>query len=273
MPASSGPASSGPASSRPNLSRRATSERRRSVAAAQRLSDLIAITAVWGMGLMVLAFAGLQTQVPVADLLNDPATVAGVMWYAGLISNLGAIGWTVAVAAAAGAAFVARVGGRPRSTISFLRGGALVGTMLLVDDLFQVHQRLLPRAVGLSKPMVLLIELVLAGGWAVSSYFEIKRTRWHLLVMAGGAFVVSLVVDQLITGPETGVRILVEDGAKFLGVLAWALYFVRTAADIVASIARRAAEVNPPLSSSSSPEPAREPAAPSMDRGRRTSAS
>ncbi|MCP5027386.1 MAG: hypothetical protein GY929_13980 [Actinomycetia bacterium] len=247
-------------------------ERRRSVAAAQRLSDLIAITLVWGTGLLVLAFAGLQNQVPVSDLLNDPATVAGVMWYAGLISNLGAIGWTVAAAAAAGAAFVARVGGRPRSTITFLRGGALVGAMLLVDDLFQVHQRLVPREVGLSKPIVLLIEVVLAGGWVISSYPELKRTRWHLLVMAGGAFFISLVVDQLISGPEAGARILVEDGAKFLGVLAWALYFVRTAGDIVASIARRSAEVNPRLSSSSPESDPGQPA-PSMDHGPGTPAS
>ncbi len=256
----------------PTLSRRAASERRRSVAAAQRLSDLIAITIVWGTGLVVLAFAGLQHQIPVADLLNDPATVAGVMWYAGLISNLGAIGWTVAVAAAAGAAFVARVGGRPRATISFLRGGALLGAMLLIDDLFQVHQRLLPREVGLSKPIVLLIELVLALGWAISSYPELKRTRWHLLVMAGGAFVVSLVVDQLVSGPESGSRMLVEDGAKFLGVLAWALYFIRTAADIVASIARRAAEVSPPQSAGSSVSVPQD-RAPSMDRAPRTPAS
>jgi hypothetical protein len=249
-----------------------SSERRRSVAAAQRLSDLIAITIVWGAGLVVLAVAGLQTQIPVAQLLSDPATVNGGMWYAGLISNLGAIGWTVAMTAAAGGAFVARVGGRPRSTISFLRGGALLGAMLLIDDLFQVHQRLLPREVGLSKPVVLLIELVLAGGWALTSIGELRRTRWHLLVMAGGAFAVSLVVDQLIAGPESGARILVEDGAKFLGVLAWALYFVRTAADIVASIARRSAAVSPQSSSanqSSSPGSEAGPA-PSTDHGPRT---
>ncbi|MCP3909580.1 MAG: hypothetical protein GY745_17415 [Actinomycetia bacterium] len=244
---------------RPTLPPRSASERRRSVAATQRLSDLIALTAVWGAGLLVLAVAALQNQVPVSELLHDPATVAGGMWYVGLISNLGAIGWTVAVTAAAGAAYVARVGGRPQATISFLQGGALVGAMLLVDDLFQVHQRMVPREVGLSKPMVLLIELVLAGGWAIISYPELKRTRWHLLVMTGGAFMVSLVIDQLVAGAESGTRMLVEDGAKFLGVLAWALYCVRTAADIVASIARRAVTVTTALSEGQSsparPEP------------------
>ncbi len=240
---------------RPTLPPRSTSERRSSVAAAQRLSDLIALTAVWSAGLLVLAVAALQNQVPVSELLHDPATVAGVMWYVGLISNLGAIGWTVAVTAAAGAAFVARVGGRPQATISFLRGGALVGAMLLIDDLFPVHQRMVPHEIGLSKPIVLLIELVLAGGWAIISYPELKRTRWHLLVMAGGAFVVSLVIDQLVGGDESGNRMLVEDGAKFLGVLAWALYFLRTAADIVASIARQAAEVSGPSRGQSAPAP------------------
>ncbi len=118
---------------------------------------------------------------------------------------------------------------------------------------------MVPREVGLSKPMVLLIERALAGGWAIISYPELTRTRWHRLVMTGGAFMVSLVIDQLVAGPESGTRMLVEGGAKFLGVLAWALYCVRTAADIVASIARRAVTVTTALSEGQSsparPEP------------------
>ena len=82
-------------------------------------------------------------------------------------------------------------------------------------------------------------------------------------VLAGSAFVVSLVVDQLVSGAESGNRMLLEHGAKFLGVLAWALYFVRTAADIVSSIARKATEVNPqPFPEASSPGMGRAPRTP-----------
>ena len=53
------------------------------------------------------------------------------------------------------------------------------------------------------------------------------------------AFFVSVAADQVLH-PTGSSALLFEDGAKFLGVLGWSLYFVLTTHDIVRSTIRAA---------------------------------
>ena len=61
---------------------------------------------------------------------------------------------------------------------------------------------------------------------------DIGRTRWQVLVAALGANAMSIAVDAFIHPNGFDRALLLEDGAKFLGILAWATYFVVTARDI-----------------------------------------
>lgn len=207
-----------------------------------QLADLLPLAVVWAAAIGVVAVAGLQRQVPVTELFLDPAAVAGVPWWTGLLSQLGLLGWMIAAVAAGGGAWLAGRLGR-RSAAVFLGSGAVVTVLLLADDLLQVHAVLLPR-IGIDKPLSQLLIVAPAPVWALTHRREILRTRWLVFAAAIAGFVASTAVDVwwAPTGSDVG-RTLVEDGTKFLGICAWAQYFTMTTADIARSVVDEVADL------------------------------
>jgi hypothetical protein len=208
----------------------AWAERRAREGSARILAPL---TVVWTLGMAVVALTGIQPSATRALLLLDPVTSARLPWYAGLVSDVGILGWAVAASAAAATAFVASVGMR-RGAAWFFGHGAVLGTVLCADDLLQLHAELAPDVLGLPKVAALGALALATGHWVLQHHRELRRTRWPLLVAAGSAFAVSLAVDQL--GSGAGRSLLAEDGAKLFGILAWSGYFVVTGIDVVRSV-------------------------------------
>ncbi len=188
---------------------------------------------MWLGALIMLLGLVTQNTIPYRDLLLDPSYASGTPWYTGLVSNLGILAWTTATVAAASGAWVAWLGGRAGAA-TMLRGGAILSTLLLLDDLFQFHS-VIPNRVGLPKASFYVMYLGLTWWWIVSERVELRRTNNKMLIAAGGAFAASIAVDQIGVGSKD-ISLVLEDAAKFLGVLAWAMYFVVTARDITRSI-------------------------------------
>lgn len=212
-------------------------ERRTNRTVASRFRPLVPLASIWMFGLVVLGGLVAQRQVPYDQLLLDPNSVNRVPWYTGLVSNLGVLGWSVATTAGFFGTWIGRYGGRPNAA-TMLGRGAVLSSVLLLDDLFQLHVAVKP-LFGISKPVVYLCYLLVGLWWLTTQHREIRRTRVELLVAAGAAFATSVLFDQ--AGTSTGTfsaqsALVIEDAAKFLGVLAWALYFVLTSSDIVRSI-------------------------------------
>lgn len=209
------------------------SERRRRISLDRQLRSFMPLLAVWAVAGTVLAVIGMQSQVPIRTLMLDPSALGDLPWYTGLVSNIGVLAWTVAAAGALGGAWVAAQTERP-SAARFLGAGGVVATVLLADDLLLLHSKLLPRLLGVPKAMAMLLVVFPALVWLAVFAGEIVRTRWVILLAALGAFFVSMAADQVLH-PTGSDALLLEDGAKFLGVLAWSLYFVATTHDIVRS--------------------------------------
>ncbi|MCP4224017.1 MAG: hypothetical protein GY773_11790 [Actinomycetia bacterium] len=188
--------------------------------------------ALWLAGACLLVLLIGKSSVPSEQLLLDPTHYQNRPWYTGLISNLGVLGWTTATVAAAGGSWISRAGDR-RAAADMLREGALLSSLLLLDDLFQLHI-VVAKAVGASKLAFYIIYVALATAWVTTNVRELLRTRWPLLVAAIGALLTSVIADQLMSG--TGRGLITEDSAKFFGILAWALFFVLTARDIAHSV-------------------------------------
>jgi hypothetical protein len=152
-----------------------------------------------------------------------------------MVSNLGILTWTIGAAAAFAGAWLCRLGGRQRAG-RFLVGGGLVGTILLADDLFQFHAVLVPAELGIPKALGQVAIGASIIFWALTHVHEIRRTHIHLLVAAAAGLGTSFAVDSIFAPlPGQGWNVI-EDGAKFLGVLAWATYFVVTTRDISRSV-------------------------------------
>lgn len=213
------------------------SERRANRRGLSRLRPLLPLALLWSAAGGLLLGVALQREVPYDQLLLDPNSLGKVPWYTGLVSNLGVLGWTTATVTGFFGAWIAHYGQRPAAA-RLLARGAMLSTILLLDDLFQLHVIVQP-VLGLTKPVVYALYLVMAGWWVATQWRELHRTRAGLLVAAGMAFAVSIGVDQFggtLAAIDAETRLVVEDAGKFLGVLAWAQYFAFTSAAIVTSI-------------------------------------
>ncbi len=212
-------------------------ERRTNRTGSSRFRPLLPLAVIWFAGCTLLVVLMVQRQVPYDELLLDPNSINRVPWYTGLVSNLGILGWTTATATGFFGWWLARYGGR-NAAATMLGRGAVLSTILLLDDLFQLHVAVKP-LLGLSKPVVYLAYLIVAGWWFATGREEIARTRTELLLASTAAFAGSIVTDQVgaaLPGIDQAGALLLEDACKFLGVLAWAQYFVLTSSDIMESI-------------------------------------
>lgn len=193
---------------------------------------------VWTIGVIVLAIVRVQRSAAPEELFLDATAVAGVHWYAGMVSSLGVLAWTVAVAGCSATAYVASIGERVGAARAFRRG-AIVLSAHLLDDLFGFHADLLPRLTGMPKPVWIAALVALTVLWLVPAFPELRRTRWGLFVAGGAGLAVSLAVDQRF-GRGGEWYLLAEDGPKFLGVLALAAWSVTSAADVIGSVVTEA---------------------------------
>lgn len=209
------------------------SERRRGFSLRRQLISLAPLGAVWMVGLAVLAAARLQTATPLEFLFLDPAHLTGTPWYTGALSNLGILVWTCGVTVAAAGAWVA---GRTEraGAARFLAFGALATAVMLLDDVFAFHSGLLKNTVGIPKTIAQAMVVTPTIVWFLAFQADIRRTRSALLLAGLGSFAGSVLVDAGL-GLTGDTALLVEDGLKFLGILAWAQYFAITARDIAAS--------------------------------------
>jgi hypothetical protein len=179
---------------------------------------------------LLLAAAALQAQrkhLPISFFVSDVVTTADLPFYAGIVSNVGVLLWTVAAVAALFAGSVLRVRGNDRRLAGFLLGSGGFSALLAVDDLFLVHESVAPYYVGIPQNVVLGTYGVLAIAGLVAFADTIRQTDYQLFALAVVFLGLSVAIDQ--ASALLSREVLWEDGAKLLGIVAWCLYFTRTA--------------------------------------------
>ena len=117
--------------------------------------------------------------------------------------------------------------------------------LLLVDDLFMLHQRIFPNQFGIDEIIVFLFYGLLFLVYLLLFRKVILETDHIYLSLTVFFFIFSLLVDLLV--PETLIPMyhLFEDGPKFFGIVSWFAYqfsvcltAVKTAADNAVSNSR-----------------------------------
>lgn len=173
--------------------------------------------------LMVLANSLITyfTDVRTSQMVNDPAATLEYPAYIGIFSYLSVALW---IAAAAIGIFGWRVlrdhspaGGR------FLRDAGLLSGWMTLDDLFLVHERLVPTYVGPPEAAVYAAEGAVALAILIRHRALAPGPGRELLILAGVAFGLSLMADLW---DPSGLDVLVEDALKVLGVAAWLGFLV-----------------------------------------------
>ena len=193
--------------------------------------DLWGVAAL-GFAAVVTAVVVFQPLVPPSWLFRDPLYVAAVSGdccrsYYGAASNLGVLVWTVGASVAAAAAFVLWRRGADRNETLFFAAAAILTGAVAVDDLYMVHEIVLPR---LGVPQTLILAAYGAAGVA---YLVVFRKR--LLASGGWAFLLAIVALGLSIGVDAVIKhqpeaiMVAEDAAKFFGSCLWSAFHVRIA--------------------------------------------
>jgi hypothetical protein len=184
----------------------------------------------YAAAVLLVAAAAIQSarkQLPITFFFSDVATTANLPFYAGIVSNVGILLWTVAAVAACFAGSVLRLrGGDPRLARFLLASGAF-SALLMADDLFLVHEMVAPYYLGIPQNVVLGSYGVLAMAGFAAFNDTIRRTEYQLFALAVAFLALSVAID--LASALVPNEVLWEDSTKLLGIVAWCLYFTRTA--------------------------------------------
>ena len=191
----------------------------------------------WGAALGVLLLAALPILVlfmlgvlgdrPLYDLTRDPAAITGSSALNGALSTLGLMLWAATVGICAltlGLLREWRVKG-PAPRFFFWAGGLTL--LLLLDDAFLVHERVLPGLLDLPGEVMLFVY-----GLALLAYLWLLRwlpfeEEAIYLAGAGLLFGLSLALDYVLPFSSRGT--FAEDSFKFLGIVFWLVFHGRMA--------------------------------------------
>lgn len=191
---------------------------------------------VWCLTLLppaaLTAAVALQPWVHPADLLRDPLAVAEMSdacckVYFGAISHVGVLVWTSAAAICAFAAGVLMVSSGRSDQVVFMIVAALLTGLLALDDLFLIHENVLP-ALGIAQPVTYAGYGLLAAAYLALSWRRILQNDYPLLSVALALLATSVAIDWLIHSDQP-IRIVLEDGAKLCGIFAWSSFHVAAA--------------------------------------------
>lgn len=209
--------------------------------AGRSVSEEIRFGVRWGLivggsaaALLLLSYAvAAWVGISQSSLYRSP--IPSTDWYVGAISNAGILILTAGSAAALFSATLLR-GSDRRSVRGYLVWMGLLALVMVLDDLFGLHDFVLPWRLGIDKRFAYLaygIALLLI----VGLYRRIvATTHVSLLALAAAAMVASVVIDQL--QPAFSLPTLVgvaEDPAKFVAWVFFATYLARTGRDAILS--------------------------------------
>lgn len=182
--------------------------------------------------LAVVAATAWTTGIPPARFTMDPAALAGSHPLLGVVSNIGVLLWT---AAAAVCLFTATLlhGRRAQCQCArFLLAAGLLTAWFALDDLFMLHEWLMPVVLGVPQPIVLMFYAAMVGLFLAQFAVLIAGTDRLQLGLALAFFAASAAADQL-PGAWFGAwgwLYLLEDGCKLLGITGWSGYLSSVAA-------------------------------------------
>ena len=122
----------------------------------------------------------------------------------------------------------------------FFLASGLFTLLLLLDDAFMLHERVLPVELGIRERYVKIAYLVIAAVFFTSFFKILIGNGFVLLAAAGACFSAGFLFDSWKVTTALGIAqsdpvlYLYEDGAKFLGIALWLAYLSKIATETLA---------------------------------------
>lgn len=187
--------------------------------------------------LAVVAFGTDQLGTTIPNLTRDPNAISGYPVHTGFLSNVGVMFWAGTAAICIFSFVVLRGQGIRGDATWYLLVGGLITTVLLIDDLFMMHEAVYPRHFGTTDRDAYLAYGLMVVGYLFWFRRTVLRTNFLFLVLAFAGFAISVMLD--ITewvDLSTDDLFLAEDGSKFFGIASWGVYFATVCAREVSQL-------------------------------------
>jgi hypothetical protein len=199
----------------------------RTAVVGQLRDSAVLLAGLYGATLGLVAAAWLGAELvdrSFSNVTHDPLAVAKEPFYVGALSNVGVlVWWTAAVACAVTAAVLWR---SRRDVAAPLGAAGLLAAALTADDLFMVHDVILPDYLHVPEPVTYAAYVAAATAFAVAYRTFLSRTRWALLALVLLFFACSVVIDWLVSDEREEQLAGVEDVFKLFGIVTWAAYWI-----------------------------------------------
>jgi hypothetical protein len=197
---------------------------------APSLSGLLWSYAASGVLLLAVTAHAALTGTAATLFTRDPAAIYESDPFFGALSSLGVVLWAAAASIALFTAGLLPRTARKRQLSGFLFAAGAFTSWLLLDDLFMLHERVIPDSLGIPQTAIILAYAAIVAALLVRYRAVIALTDYRPLVLALGFFAASVIIDQ---GPggwhQWAGLVLVEDGAKLFGIVSWFVFFATTA--------------------------------------------
>jgi hypothetical protein len=170
--------------------------------------------------LFVVMIAVFSLRIPLSNLTRDMASIAHVHPLIGVVSNVGILLWCATAVICLFSRSLLRQQGF-YAEARFLLWAGLMTLVLLVDDLFMIHEYIAPLHFHVNEKLVLASYACGAAVYLLSHRRLILAANYQLLAAAMALFTASMALD---IADGRGWWRLGEDGFKILGIASWLGY-------------------------------------------------
>lgn len=176
--------------------------------------------------LLILVVVHQLTKIPFANFTADPAATFNFNPFFGYVSNLGIIFWGMCVSVCFLSAAILNARRDQAKNAAFLMSFGALTAVLMLDDLFMIHESLGPNYLNISEKWFLIAYGLYASGCFYHFRAIIFNNSKKLLILAMAAFGSSIMIDQVSSNFYMSGEYLFEDGLKLIGISSWLCYFL-----------------------------------------------
>jgi hypothetical protein len=195
---------------------------------------LIIIFAATLVVLSIVILIGLNNNIQLNYFTKDPVQIMGAPFYLGLFSNIGILFWCgSAVICFYSKTFVPKTK-EFKSIRLFLLFSGITTLILMLDDLFLLHEEVFPNYIGIPEKGVYVIYINMLILYALLFRERILKSDYLILGLAffliGGSTLIKQIPMPI---PEDS---FLEDAVKLLGIICWFTYFLRTGFAVLSKV-------------------------------------
>lgn len=182
------------------------------------------------ISLLLAVFTSTVKNIPLDTFTKDPLSVSNAPFYFGFFSNLGIMFWSASIMTCWFVAYRVFYSGT-KNDFQFMLWSGIVTLVMTIDDLFQLHEQVMPAYFAVSENMVYITYLNIYLIYFIRFRKKILRSEFITLILSFIFLGLSTVIDLLpLPIPKDT---FLEDALKLFGTVSWFVYYFRTSNEVL----------------------------------------